>query len=179
MAAACRVVARSILAGLLLFVASCATNPSASVRALSEELLASSSATQTLERRCPAQKIVAVLIPSAPKPVSREQLQRLGVTAADQVRYRHVELRCGAQVFSEADNWYVPARLTAEMNRLLETTDTPFGKVVRPLQPYRRTLETDFLHGSRDVLRHRALLFTADDQPLAEVVEVYRQDAVR
>ena len=31
---------------------------------------------------------------------------------------------CGDQVFSEADNWYVPARLTAEMNHALDTTDT-------------------------------------------------------
>ena len=61
---------------------------------------------------------------------------------------------------SEADNWYVPARLTPEMNAFLDTTDTPFGKAVRPLQPYRKTLEAKLLWSGhtaipRDVLEHR------------------------
>ncbi len=174
------------------------------LQTLNSELLASSSATQTLERWCtdhrmaPDSKIVAVRTGTPNKAPSNEQLQRLGVTSASDVRYRHVELRCGTHVFSEADNWYVPARLTPEMNQLLEMTDTPFGKVVRPLQPYRRTLQTTLIWAPlapgweqrrprrasgfgggkltipRDVLEHRALLYTADHQPFAEVVERYR-----
>ena len=50
-----------------------------------------------------------------------EQLQRLHVRSGSDVKCRRVELRCGSHIFSGADNWYVPSRLTAEMNRLLET----------------------------------------------------------
>src|SRR5262249_23135272 len=54
-------------------------------------------------------------------------------------------LRCGELVLSEADNWYVPARLTPEMNRLLETTDTPFGVAVQSLHFQRHTLSAELL----------------------------------
>jgi len=39
----------------------------------------------------------------------------------------------------------VPERLSAEMNRLLEATDAPFGKVVAGLQPTRSTIEVQTL----------------------------------
>jgi hypothetical protein len=39
----------------------------------------------------------------------------------------------------------VPARLTPEMTHLLETTDTPFGKVVAALHFRRHTLNADLL----------------------------------
>jgi hypothetical protein len=29
----------------------------------------------------------------------------------------------------EADNWYVPSRLTPDINKTLDMTDTPFGIV--------------------------------------------------
>ena len=38
----------------------------------------------------------------------------------------------------EADNWYVPGVLTAQMNEQLDTSDEPFGKVVKPLGFQRR-----------------------------------------
>jgi chorismate-pyruvate lyase len=148
-----RAVRRGLLVATLL-LAACATSRDAAfadLQALDAQLLASSSATLTLERWCadrelPADpKIVAVRVQGAEKVPSREQLQRLGVSSASELRYRHVELRCGAHVLSEADNWYVPACLTPEMNALLDTTDTPFGKTVRPLQPYRKTLEAKLL----------------------------------
>ncbi len=43
---------------------------------------------------------------------------------------------------SKADNWFVPARLTAAMNALLDSTQTPFGAVIAPLGPIRRTLDS-------------------------------------
>jgi chorismate-pyruvate lyase len=172
------------------------------LQTLNGELLASTSATRTLETWCgehhmaaPA-SIVADRVAGATKPPTPEQLQRLGVRDASEVRYRHVELRCGAHVLSEADNWYVPGKLTAAMNALLDTTDTPFGKVVRPLEPYRRTIEATMSwsplpHGweqqphaafqpkralaiPKEVFRHRAILYTAQHVPFAEVVETYR-----
>ncbi len=46
---------------------------------------------------------------------------------------------CGGHVLSEADNWYVPARLTPQMNRALDTSDTPFGAAVKALDFHRAT----------------------------------------
>jgi hypothetical protein len=106
-----------------------------------------------------------------------------------------VQLACGDHVLSEADNWYVPSRLTPEMNRLLETTDEPFGKVVRPLDFQRRTLSAELLWSPlpagwelaaplpgktapplripHAVLRHEAVLTTAAQKPFSAVVETY------
>ena len=174
------------------------------LQSLNGEILASSSATRTLEEWCGEHrmaddpKIVAVRVPDAHKEPSAEQLQRLGVRDASEVRYRRVELRCGAHVFSKADNWYVPARLTPEMNALLETTDTPFGKAVQPLRPYRRTVAVTMLWTPlpqgweqqkrprwcwrrrkplaipTDVFEHRAVLYTAEHVAFSEVVETYQ-----
>lgn len=117
------------------------------------------------------------------------------------VRYRRVRLRCGEQVLSAAENWYVPGRLTGEMNRVLDSSDTPFGRVVAPLEPYRRTFHARLpwsplpegweraaatsppcassgpLAVPDDLLEHRALLYASDGQPIAEVHEVYQRGA--
>ena len=100
---------------------------------------------------------------------------------------------------SEADNWYVPARLTAAMNDVLERTDTSFGRVVQPLHFSRHTISSDLLwHPLPDgwemeagepaaaagglaiphsLLEHRAILTLPDGTPFSEVVETYT-DAV-
>jgi hypothetical protein len=104
---------------------------------------------------------------------------------------------CGTHVFSEADNWYVPGRLTADMNQRLDSTDEPFGKVVQPLHFQRRTQSAELLwsplppgwemSGAQAaaavdrsslrvpdaVLRHRAVLVNAAQQPFSAVVETY------
>jgi hypothetical protein len=74
------------------------------------------------------------------------------------------------------------------MNRLLDSTDTPFGRVVRDLRFRRRLLAADLLWAPPaagdwttadeasvppHVLRHRALLVGADGVPISEVVETY------
>lgn len=172
-------------------------------QSINAEILASRSATRTLESWCGEHhmathpKIVAVKIAGVAKPPTADQLARLGVRDASELRYRRVELRCGAHVLSEADNWYVAARLTPEMNATLDTTDTPFGKVVQPLAPYRRTLEAKLLWSPlprgweqqprprshrgalsipHDLFQHRALLYTSAHVPFAEVVETYQRD---
>ena len=121
------------------------------LQTLNAELLSHDSATQTLQQWCAAHqlaaapRIVAEPVRAAPRPPSDEQRATLRVTLSDEVRYRHVRLRCGSVVLSEAENWYVPGRLTAEMNRQLETTDAPFGAVVRELQFQRHTLSARLL----------------------------------
>jgi hypothetical protein len=174
------------------------------IQTLNAEVLASRSATLTLESWCRDHQlareptIVAELVRGAAKPPTAEQRQRLQVTLQMEVKYRRVQLRCGDRVLSEADNWYVPDRLTAEMNRLLDTTRTPFGKVVQPLEPYRQTFAVRVLWsplpdgwergaiavstGTTGVLaipdalfEHRALLYTREHKPFSEVDEVYQR----
>ena len=121
------------------------------LQTLNAELLSNDSATQTLQQWCAAHqlaaapRIVAEPVRAAPRPPSDEQRATLRVSVSDEVRYRHVRLRCGPVVLSEAENWYVPGRLTVEMNRQLETTDAPFGAVVRELQFQRHTLSARLL----------------------------------
>jgi hypothetical protein len=171
------------------------------LQTLNADLLSHDSATMTLERWCDVHRLaspprmVAVRVPDMDKPPTPEQRRELGVSAAEVVRYRRVKLLCGAVVLSEADNWYVPARLTPEMNKLLDTTDLPFGKVVQTLHFQRHTLSSTLLwHPVPEgwetnasvvadeaatlsippkLLEHRAVLSLPDGTPFSEVVETY------
>jgi len=176
----------------------------AMIQTLNAEILGSRSATVTLENWCRSHKLAqeprirARPVTGVSKAPTAEQRQRLEVTEQEEVKYRRVELRCGAQVLSEADNWYVPSRLTPEMNRLLETTDTPFGRAVESLEPYRRTFAVNLLwaplpddwnrapataRGANNgalaipaaLFEHRAVLYTRDHKPFSEVSEVYQR----
>jgi chorismate-pyruvate lyase len=171
------------------------------LQTLNADLLSHDSATLTLERWCvdhrlaAVPRIVAEQIHGADKAPTEEQRRELRVSQTDAIRYRRVRLRCGDVVLSEADNWYVPARLTADMNKLLESTDVPFGRVVQPLHFQRHTLSARVLwpllpegwemrpQTERDgtgeltippqVLEHRAVLNLSDGTPFSEVVETY------
>lgn len=109
-----------------------------------------------------------------PSPATRS---RLGVTADEPVAYRHVRLTCGDTVLSVAQNWYVPSRLTPDMNRTLETTDMPFGKVVALLHFRRERLGSVRGRSAEcptgTVLSHRAVLRLADGRAISFVVECY------
>ena len=171
------------------------------LQTLNADLLSHDSATLILERWCdlhrlaPTPHIVAMRVRVESKEPTDEQRQTLRVASTDPVRYRHVRLVCGSLVLSEADNWYVPGRLTAQMNHLLETTDAPFGAIVHDLHFQRHTLSARLLwmplppgwemnatsedQGSAelpvpaDVLEHRAVLSLPDGTPFSEVVETY------
>jgi chorismate-pyruvate lyase len=171
------------------------------IQTLNAELLSHDSATLTLEGWCASHRLawpprmVAERVTGVDKVPSEEQLRDLGVGASNAVRYRRVKLLCGAVLLSEADNWYVPARLTPDMNRLLDTTDTPFGRAVQALHFHRHTISATLLWqplpegwemspaapGERSgklvapaaVLQHRAVLTLPDGTPFSEVVETY------
>lgn len=169
---------------------------------LNATLLAARSATFTLDAWCADHKLAlagakirARLIRGVDKPVSAEQRARLKIDAEQVVKFRHVELTCGDRVLSEADNWYVPGRLTADMNRLLETTQTPFGRAVAALKPFRRTFAVEVhwrplpdgwelrsppadhpgqtLQMPPILFEHRALVLLPDLTPISEVDENY------
>ena len=101
----------------------------------------------------------------------------LGIGAEEPLAYRHVRLRCGGTVLSDAKNWYVPARLTPAMNTALETTRTPFGTVVRPLGFTRERLESRRGRAAEcpagTVLSHKAVLRLADGRGISFVAECY------
>jgi chorismate-pyruvate lyase len=150
---------------------------------LNARLLAGPTATRVLTDWCarhhmakPA-RIHAERVEGAAVEATPEQRARLQVGVDEPVAYRRVRLMCGAHLLSEAENWYVPARLTPAMRALLADSDTPFGSVIAPLRPKRRNLEVVQLWGEgpipRDLLRHRALVESGEGLPLAEVVETY------
>jgi chorismate-pyruvate lyase len=171
------------------------------VETLNATLLAARSATFTLDRWCAEHKlsseskIRAQLVRGVDKPATAEQRQRLEIDEREPVKFRHVELKCGERTLSEADNWFVPSRLTAEMNTVLDTTDTPFGRAVAALKPFRRTFAVEVLWKPLDdgweghpptadhpqqqltippqLFQHRALVIASDLKPISEVAETY------
>jgi chorismate-pyruvate lyase len=184
----------SVCAALLLAIAmlhaqqrSSAVDAFTQVQTLNAQLLASRSATATLEAWCRDHhladdpRIVAHVRSGVDRPPTAEQRQRLDVTGRDAVAYRRVDLECGARVLSRADNWYVPARLTPEMNRILQTTDTPFGKVVAALLPSRETFAVKLWWSdstqpvTETLFEHRAVLYANDRRPFSEVDEMYQR----
>jgi chorismate-pyruvate lyase len=176
------------------------------MQTINASLLASRSATTTLEQWCASHrmsrepKVVAHRLAGEDKAPTPETRARLAVVAGEPIRYRRVELSCDGHVLSEADNWYVPGRLSADMNLALETTDTPFGKAVAALQPSRRTIEVkmrfsplpegwELSPGAAPSLKpdgpltlphalfeHTAVLYAADQRPFSEVHETYTNE---
>ena len=178
------------------------------LQSLNAELLSNDSATLTLDAWCSGHhlaptgtKIVAERVKDADKPATPEIRAALQVDPNEPVRYRRVRLRCGAHILSEADNWYVPARLTPAMNSALDTTDIAFGRAIQPLHFRRQTLSAKLLwsplpeawdNGGAPIpatpgdtlaipdalIEHRALLRTPDGVPLNEVVETYGSEVL-
>ena len=170
---------------------------------LNADLLSHDSATLTLERWCArhqlaaTSKIVADRVGGDDREVPADVRTRLHADPDQSIAHRRVKLRCGDRILSEADNWYVPSRLTPEMNRALATSDTAFGRIVLPLGFRRHTLSARLLwsplpdgwdNGSArlpksnadvalsipdHVIEHRALLTRFDGVPFSYVVETY------
>ncbi len=172
------------------------------LQTLNADLLSHDSATAVLQTWCDAHgpgglKMVAQRVRGQDKPLPPEAKaalgQGLGGDAAGQtVRYRRVLLACGDRVLSEADNWYLPARLTPEMNRQLDQTETPFGVAVKALNFRRRNLSATLVFEPLargwenapvgrikppeippQVLEHTAVLSTPDGAPFSYVIETY------
>ena len=160
------------------------------VAELNADLLGRDSATETLQRWCGSRhladpaKIVAQRVLGRDKPADAEVRRLLRAAPGEPIRYRRVALACGDHVLSNADNWYRPDALTAQMNAELDTTDHPFGAVVRPLGFRRHTLSATILISTKDhaapdaVIRHKAVLETPDGAPFSLVVETYTKEVL-
>ncbi|WP_165820344.1 hypothetical protein [Microvirga sp. KLBC 81] len=116
------------------------------IQDLSTRLIAGATATETLLAWCDEHGL-------SQGPISVECRQRqvlsavpddvraaLAPAADDTVHFRQVRIMRGPLSLARAENWFVPQRLTAHMTEALLTTDVPFGTVVAPLRPSRRTL---------------------------------------
>lgn len=166
-------------AGLVLALAGCTPTLSR----FESTLAANDSATAALRQWCTARglaqpaEIVAENDHSAQETASPAIRAALGVGPDEPLAFRHVRLRCGNAVLSDAKNWYVPARLTPAMNIALETTQTPFGTVVRPLGFHRERLESRRSRAAEcpagTVLSHKAVLRLADGRGISFVAECY------
>ncbi|BEV71845.1 hypothetical protein THUN1379_13270 [Paludibacterium sp. THUN1379] len=169
-------------------------------------LLTQPSATRTLQQWCadhqlaPGARIVAVRDRTSAKAAGPQVRQALKVDGQTPLNYRRVQLHCGSKLLSEADNWYVPARLTSAMNHTLETSDLPFGTVVAPLHFSRRTLSATLLWQPlppgwenqpwqtasssqplpvpQQLLQHQAVLYREDGKPFSFVQETYQRDVL-
>jgi hypothetical protein len=175
------------------------------LQTLNAELLSHDSATLTLDRWCAVHQLaspahIAERVNGVYQAPTDEQRRLLGVSATEPIRYRRVRLICGGHVLSEADNWYVPDRLSPEMNRMLDTTDTAFGRAVQNLNFRRRTLSAKLLWSPlpqdwemgaplpeprgatltipHEVLEHRAVLTLLDGTPFSEVIETYTSEVL-
>jgi len=169
---------RLVVAALLLAAPARADDTAARLKA---DLLAGNSATQTLTQWCAALKLADPAVIHAEReqsvtPASAEVRALLKVGADEKVGYRRVKLACGTHVLSQADNWYVPSRLTPAMNDTLDHSDTPFGTVVRPLNFHRTTLGAETPGQAGAILTVKALLLTQAEVPFSLVVENYTSE---
>lgn len=169
-----------LLAGLLVAGPTHAKDAAAQ---LESALAAAPSATQFLTDRCAALKLASPPVIKAmrmrdERPASAQVRGWLKLAADTKLAYRRVTLACGTHGLSEAENWYVPGRLTPEMNRTLDSSDTPFGTVVKPLNFRRRILKAEPLNGAVTVLRVTAVLETNDGRPFSLVIENYTRALV-
>lgn len=159
------------------------SHDAAAIAAFEATLAAHASATEALRVWCEARGLASpaqimarpVTGAKARQPTGLRRL--LGIAADEPLGYRHVELTCGNRVLSSAHNWYVPGRLSAEMNAALAATQVPFGRIAAPLGYRREPLEILAKPPpgcpANTISAHRALLRLPDGQPLAYVLEFY------
>lgn len=174
---------------LALAIAGCATPQTGRLAAFEATLAAQDSATAALGQWCTARGIAtpatirAMPVVGAGRAATADVRARLGVAEDEPLAFRHVRLTCGDVVLSDAQNWYVPARLTAAMNQRLQTTDTPFGTVVAPLGfrrergPARRGAAAGC--PADTILSHSAVLRLPDGRAISAVVECYTPENLR
>jgi chorismate-pyruvate lyase len=176
------------------------------LQSLNADLLSHDSATLTLDRWCAAHHladpatVTAERVHDVDKAPTAAQRELLHVGPAEPVGYRRVRLHCGVHVLSEADNWYVPGRLTADMNRNLDHSDIAFGRAIQALKFQRHTLGAALLwrplpadwetkttavavrSGALEVppyvLQHTAVLSLPDGTPLSTLTETYTSEVL-
>lgn len=154
---------------------------------LMARLAATDSATRLLAEWCAAHGIGAGAVqarrlapPDPPAAPCAALLAALAAPPAGVLRHRLVQLLRGGEILSDCQVWWPEGALSPAMEAALAGTATPFGLVIAPLSPRRRTLEvTPLAPPGAHVLRVQALVLAADGpgppRPLAVVDELYRR----
>lgn len=177
-----RIAARLVAVAALASLTACTTASKSGVARLEALLAQHDSATLALEDWCRSQgsadyRVVAYPVVGSRVRAPNDLRERLGVSASEPLGLRHVRLACGTLTLSRAVNWYVPGRLTPEMNEALASTNTPFGKVAAPLGFHRDRIASRRGSGpgcpAGTRLFQRALLRLPDGRALALVEECY------
>jgi chorismate-pyruvate lyase len=143
----------------------------ATLWSLHQALLTADSATSVLESFFGT---VSVIRLDQPPSINEGLEERLRLAPGDDLRHRVVRLMAGEKLVSEAELWFVANRLPAERVQRLESSDTPFGRIMRPLGLKRVVLMARICRpGEAGALLHRALLAAPGGVPVAEVFELY------
>ncbi|GFE75332.1 hypothetical protein [Novosphingobium sp. TCA1] len=173
----------SEIAALLTLMAS--TLPSPTLEAFEAVLSRHDSATLALEEWCgvrdfaprPASVTAQLVTSEDDVPLPTGIPAKLALSKDETATLRNVRLSCGARILSVAWNWYVPERLTPDMNRLLGSSDVPFGKAVASLRFRREPLAVTAGPAANcpagTISTHQAMLYLPDGRPLAYLVECY------
>ncbi|WP_133239305.1 hypothetical protein [Microvirga sp. KLBC 81] len=173
------------------------------IQDLSTRLIAGATATETLLAWCDEHGLSQGPISVACRQrhvlaaVPDDVRAALRPAAGETVHFRQVQIMRGPLPLATAENWFVPQRLTAGMNDVLQTTDVPFGTVVAPLRPSRRTLaaraQPPAVDPSEDpsrlsasahpsqpaiILEHKALICSGTGTALALVKEKFFAELV-
>ncbi len=142
-----------------------------SIESLHAALLAADSATSVLEAFFGAVTVQRRAVPPSPNDGLHE---RLRLSPDDVLRHRAVWLLAGDKTLSQAELWYVANRLPAEQVQRLEESNTPFGRLMKPIGLKRTVLEARLCPAEDEcALTHRALLTAPSGLPVAEVYERY------
>jgi hypothetical protein len=176
------------------------------LQSLNADLLSHDSATMTLEGWCATHHladpatVTAERVHDVDRQATPAQRELLHVSISEPIGYRRVKLHCGNHVLSEADNWYVPSRLTAAMNQALDHSDITFGRAVQALHFQRHTLSakllwaplpqgwemlllpaaehSDALRVPPFVLQHTAVLSLPNGTPISTLTETYTSEVL-
>jgi hypothetical protein len=154
------------------------------IQDLSMRLIAGATATETLLAWCDEHDLsegpitVNIRQRFSPAVVPNDVLPALKLDPSQGISYRQVQLMRGSLPLAAAENWFVPQRLTAGMNEALTRTNVPFGRVIAPLHPFRRTLAAHLQPHSEIILMHQAVILSNTGTALAFVKESYSLDLV-
>ena len=147
----------------------------AAILSLHRKLLASASATAVL-REVFGDPVVITRTEGQAEPATRAQCAALGVADPDEVVHRRVVLMAAGRAVSDADLWYVPARLWPGMAAKLLTSTVPFGTVVAPMQPRRESVAARVCTAGEAYALHHEAILRVGEQQIALVHEFYRKD---
>jgi len=113
----------------------------------------------------------------ATRQIPHAMRRELQLNGDEELSFRRIRLLAAGLDAAQGDLWYVPARLSPPMLRALAATNEPFGGVIAPLGPVRRTLRARICGPDEPFsLEVAALVIASSGVPLAYVEEVFSPD---